>query len=142
MAKQTKIVETGPRRTKTTAAPVAPVSEREIMGAPDKFIPPAAPQISDDPKDGADPDPTPIRIGDFVVYRLGVKDVERIFAGRIATHARGATPCAGQEFPALVVKVNCDSSLNLRVMLDGEDDLWATQRIEAGATGCWMRREC
>lgn len=54
----------------------------------------------------------------------------------------GSTVYAGNTLPAVVVS-DADGYLNLRVLLDGTDDLWATMRTEGdpGQPGTWAYRE-
>jgi len=90
-----------------------------------------------------------------VVYTLSAQDAEEINKRRndwfdevtrirqvaretgeppefIGYQAHAGNPAnEGDEFPAVVVRVNAGGTVNLRVTLDGTDDLWATSRAEA-----------
>lgn len=84
-------------------------------------------------------------IGRTVHYRLTAEDAaqidrrrttqgdiaERIKAGAwpLGAQAHLGNPVAeGDLFPAVIVRVWSDTCVNLRVMLDGTDELWATSR--------------
>lgn len=72
------------------------------------------------------------RIGKTVLYTLSEQDVKEIIERRRlvgAAIARGNTPTAGQEYPAIILG-DWGGSANLRVFLDGYDEHWATSRPE------------
>lgn len=72
------------------------------------------------------------RIGSIVLYTLSEQDVKEIIERRRqvgAVIARGNTPTVGQEYPAIVL-ADWGGSANLRVLLDGYDEHWATSRPE------------
>lgn len=73
--------------------------------------------------------PTP-QLGWLVHYVLGRKAVQAITSRRAYSGARGTEPQTGQVCAAFVVGYHPTSTeeeplLNLRVLLDGEDDYWA-----------------
>lgn len=77
------------------------------------------------------------RAGQHVVYTLGEDDVARI------TRAREGAPFGthnsvevGQRFPAFIVR-DWGGCANLRVLLDGRDDHWATSVSEGQGPGKW-----
>lgn len=90
-------------------------------------------------------------IGRIVHYMLSSDDVEQIRAKRLEWATRYGhnldavtnQVSIGDIFPAIVVRVwepdSPDSAINLRVMLDGCDDFWATSRVRgrAGDPGRW-----
>ena len=94
------------------------------------------------------PSPTPGRI---VQYRVSADDADMINRRRedYATSAKsirtgfiahaGNRVAEGQIFPALIVRVWDDAAngVNLKVFLDGNDDLWATSRKEGDDVGTW-----
>lgn len=71
-------------------------------------------------------------IGRIVLYKLSVGDAMSIAAQREHTGASGNVAVAGDEYPAVVVRIFAPgepSTCNLRVLLDGTDDYWATSRV-------------
>lgn len=87
-------------------------------------------------------------VGRIVYYRLDNNDAEainrrrttgnsiaeRIAAGQWPIGAQahiGNSVSAGDVFPAIVVRVLPNDNLNLKVMLDGSDDYWATTRPQS-----------
>lgn len=93
-------------------------------------------------------------IGRIVLYVLSSQDVAKITSRRAANvqisdrvtdgwridaKPEHSTPVElGQIFPAMVVRVD-DEAVNLKVMLDGADDLWVTSRVESDTQfpGTW-----
>lgn len=77
------------------------------------------------------------RAGQHVVYTLAEHDVDKIVASRdgapLGTHN---TVEAGQRFPAFIVR-DWGGCANLRVLLDGRDDLWITSVSEGIGPGKW-----
>lgn len=96
-------------------------------------------------------------IGRTVIYTLSAQDAEEInrrrttgpdIAGRIkeekwplgAQAHIGNSVAEGNEFPAVVVRTWDGDVVNLRVILDGSDDYWATSRSrhdDDGEAGKW-----
>jgi hypothetical protein len=96
-----------------------------------------------------------------VLYRLHAGDAEQInrlrddFAAfnrshRHADHEPGSFPgrsghighfgnqvSEGDSYPAVVVRTFGGSTVNLKVLLDGNDDYWATSRAEGDEPGQW-----
>lgn len=101
-----------------------------------------------------------VRIGRTVLYSLTALDAQLINARRLSRSEQqdaviegriqpgtqvheGAAVAAGQQFPALVVRVFNDGRVNLKVQLDGNDDHWATCRQAADRKpepGQWITR--
>lgn len=85
-------------------------------------------------------------LGKTVLYTLTGDDVHAIeqLVPRLNTAASvNYNPVqAGQEYPALVVRVNGGGSANLKVQLDGGADAvyWATSRLEGDKLGQWRKR--
>lgn len=80
------------------------------------------------------------RAGQHVVYTLADFDVEAIEAARNEQHAprvHNNSAEAGQRFPAFIVR-DWGNVVNLRVLLDGHDDYWATSRYEGTDPGQWQ----
>ncbi|WP_049820083.1 hypothetical protein [Bradyrhizobium japonicum] len=78
-------------------------------------------------------------IGRIVLYRLCDNDVISIHKQRGRAFA-GNEPRAGAVLPAMIVAVwgsTPDACVNLKVMLDGEDTLWATSRNRGDGEGQW-----
>lgn len=74
-------------------------------------------------------DPT---VGRIVLYTLSEYDAREISARRekishlpIWNHV-----AEGQTYPAIVVRTFGGTTVNLKVFLDGDDNYWATSRIE------------
>ncbi|OKI47317.1 hypothetical protein [Micromonospora sp. CB01531] len=91
-------------------------------------------------------------IGRVVHYTLNEFDAESInrrrkdfadqttpgntgFQGHVGNAAE-----AGHTYPAVVVRTFGGSAANLKVLLDGNDDYWATSRTEGEPEqqGCWI----
>lgn len=49
----------------------------------------------------------------------------------------GNRAVAGDMYPAVVVRIFGGPAVNLKVLLDGTDDYWATSRTEGGGAGFW-----
>ena len=87
--------------------------------------------------------PTTPNIGDVVLYQVREIDVENIKTnrGRLEVFTGGeliGNPVtAGTQYPALVVAQKDRDDLNLRVLLDGKDDLWVAHAKEGDYPGCW-----
>lgn len=99
-----------------------------------------------------------ITIGRTVLYRLNEQDAAQInrrrtngssIAARIeegkwpegAQAHIGNVVQAGEAFPAVALRVwgsGDNPPVNLRVLLDGNDDLWATSRHEGPDNGQWF----
>ncbi len=73
-------------------------------------------------------------IGRIVIYVLTEQDAERVNALPRAS-CNGAS--AGDEYPAVVVRAWSATTVNLKVLLDGTPDLWATSRLEGATPGTW-----
>lgn len=69
-------------------------------------------------------------IGRIVHYTLSREDAARITDRRRQQQplAFGNPVSEGDAFPAVIVRLWDDDTVNLRVWLDGTDDLWATSR--------------
>jgi len=87
-----------------------------------------------------------VTLGRWVHYRLSEADVReiehrRVLARRHNKHSSrwplGNDVVEGQEYAALVVAVHDGGTVNLRAVLDGEDDWWVTSRSEGDDNGCW-----
>lgn len=79
-------------------------------------------------------------IGRIVIYKLSEGDAAEIGHHRSQDFgAAGNHVRAGEEYPAVVVRTfgSDMGTSNLKVMLDGNDDYWATSRIEGNDTGMW-----
>ncbi|WP_030747600.1 hypothetical protein [Streptomyces sp. NRRL F-5135] len=78
-------------------------------------------------------------IGRIVHYRLKTTDVERIASQRriYPELAAGNLVNEGDAVPALIVRVWHGTLCNLRLILDGPDDLWVTSRPEGDTPGRW-----
>lgn len=70
----------------------------------------------------------------MVIYRLDERDVAKINKRRTITGGDFNDVEAGDEYPAIVVR-GFDSCANLKVILDGDDDLWVCSRSEGVAYG-------
>jgi hypothetical protein len=90
--------------------------------------------------------------GRIVLYRLSELDAVQINRRREDFQASlpdnsghqahvGNHAAAGQEFPAMVVRIadfpGHDDICNLQVTLDGNDTFWACSRAEGTDNGCW-----
>ncbi|WP_282698294.1 hypothetical protein [Streptomyces sp. CC208A] len=95
--------------------------------------------------------PTPA-IGRIVHYRVSKEEADAVNRRRRDFHnSRGAADRTGfvshignrvepgDVFPAMIVRVWDESTVtvNLQVMLDGNDVLWATSRAEGAEPGTW-----
>jgi hypothetical protein len=81
--------------------------------------------------------PTPGRI---VLYRLTDDDARHITQQRAHNGVNGNFVREGDCYPAVVVKTfpgNPADVANLKVLLDGEDNLWATSRHHGADPGMW-----
>lgn len=77
-------------------------------------------------------------VGRIVHYTLTDADASLIEQRRNATTDIGNRAEEGQVFPAVVVRVfEPAASVNLKVLLDGTDDYWATSRSEGEGAGRW-----
>lgn len=76
-----------------------------------------------------------------VLYRLSQYDAAAITARRTAQGVTGNAVAAGKSYPALIVQRFSYTTANLRVLLDGPDDLWATSRTYGDLPGQWRDYE-
>lgn len=76
-------------------------------------------------------------IGRIVHYTLSAGDVAVIEESRTLRPVGGNGVAEGDIFPAVVVRVNGGASVNLKVLLDGYDEYWATSRTESTVPGTW-----
>lgn len=98
-------------------------------------------------------------IGRIVLYKIGSHDAAAINGRRNDAHAfrrtltgpiesgdrgrsghvehTGNSVTEGDEYPAVVVRTSGASTVNLHVLLDGNDTYWATSRMEGGEPGNW-----
>lgn len=100
-------------------------------------------------------------LGRIVLYRLHAQDAEQINRRRndfsattIATLGQvtwpggpgrsghighyGSTVSEGDVFAAVIVRTFESAPVNLKVLLDGNDDYWATSRLEGDEPGQWF----
>jgi hypothetical protein len=79
------------------------------------------------------------RAGEHVVYVLAEHDVQAIESSRKerTPKVHNNSVEAGQRFPAFIVR-DWGGCVNLRVLLDGHDDYWATSRSEGSELGQWQ----
>lgn len=56
-------------------------------------------------------------------------------SGHVEHH--GNAVGTGDVFPAVVVRTSPSTTVNLKVLLDGNDDYWATSRAEGHGFGHW-----
>lgn len=79
--------------------------------------------------------------GRIVEYTISGGDAAVIADQRNGTQAMGNPVQEGDTFPAIVVQVfNKDAEdppVNLKVFLDGQDDYWATSRLQGSNPGQW-----
>lgn len=76
--------------------------------------------------------------GQHVVYTLAEYDVAAINSAREGAPLGTHNPVAvGQRCPAFIVR-DWGQCANLRVLLDGRDDYWATSRSEGTDPGQWQ----
>lgn len=82
-------------------------------------------------------------IGRIVLYRVSSDDAAAISAQRERLGMRGNPIAEGEEVPAVIVRVFENEfgpgipGCNLKLMLDGEDDYWATSRREGVERNTW-----
>ncbi len=79
-------------------------------------------------------------LGDTVLYGISSADEDAVFKRwLIRGPGLGRNPKAGDVAPAVVVKVNADTTLNLRVLLDGAAEHWTPNvtTAAAGTQGSW-----
>lgn len=75
-------------------------------------------------------------IGQFVAYTLSQGDVDQIRANRgtSGNSLRGNAPAAGEVYPMLITRTwgppSERTAVNGQVVLDGNDTLWVTSRIQ------------
>lgn len=68
-----------------------------------------------------------MKVGDIVLYTLSEADLEQLEP--LAEWASYTDqPCAGDQLPAIVMRVWSDRSANLTLFLDGPDTCWLTHR--------------
>lgn len=72
-------------------------------------------------------------IGRIVVYKLTTHDLDAIRAQGSNNPNNGAL-----EAPAVVVRVFGENCVNLRVLVDGKESLWATSRLQGDGEGQWQ----
>lgn len=72
--------------------------------------------------------------GRIVTYVLTEQDAARV---NTLDQNRNNGAQLGSEFPAIVVRVWSSTTVNLKVFLDGADDLWVTSRLEGERPGTW-----
>lgn len=70
--------------------------------------------------------------GKFVTYTLGQTDADAINNRSQSNHAS-----AGDEYPALIVRVWSDDCANLQLFYDGEGTLWLTSRVRGDGFSHW-----
>jgi len=74
-------------------------------------------------------------LGDTVLYGISTADEQAVnLRGLIKGEALGRSPKVGDVQPALVVKVNADTTLDLHLFLDASATHW-TRGVVQGATG-------
>lgn len=80
-------------------------------------------------------------IGQIVLYRLSEYDAKNIDVRQPQADEAGGylrNPVAeGQVLPAVVVATFGGAAANLKVLLDGAGDYWATSRTEGDQPGQW-----
>jgi hypothetical protein len=77
-----------------------------------------------------------LSVGLIVHYRLSDEDLRKLSARSLIA---GNQPHVGDVYPAVILRVNGELSVNLRVLLDGPDDVWLTSRNYSVETnGCWF----
>lgn len=76
-------------------------------------------------------------LGRIVHYTLGPADVNAINGSPATGLARGNSVRAGQVLPAVVVAAFGGSTVNLKVLLDGYENYWATSRVEGVGEYKW-----
>jgi hypothetical protein len=75
--------------------------------------------------------------GRIVLYKLTDTDAQVIRSRRAESGVPANEARAGDVYPAVVVRVWGGMCVNLRVLLDGLDDFWATSRVDGDAEGQW-----
>jgi hypothetical protein len=76
-------------------------------------------------------------MGRIVMYRLTDDDARRIQQQRSHDSTAANLARSGSTYPAIVVAAFGDEALNLKVLLDGPDNYWATSRHEGDEPGTW-----
>jgi hypothetical protein len=76
-------------------------------------------------------------IGRIVHYQLSQDDAIMVTNRRLRTGVDGNHVAVGQTYPAVIVQTFGGTTVNLRVMLDGDDLLWVTSRVEGTEAGTW-----
>lgn len=74
-------------------------------------------------------------LGDIVIYRLNQYDRNQLYRAGASVANNG-----GDESPAIVTRVFSDTCVNLRVIVDGVEPLWATSRSPGDEPGQWRPR--
>lgn len=81
------------------------------------------------------------RRGDFAAFNRANRDAaseQGEFPGRSGHVGHYGNPASeGQAYPAVVTAAWGGPSANLKVLLDGNDDYWATSRSEGDGPGYW-----
>lgn len=80
-------------------------------------------------------------IGRIVHYRLSEHDVAQINQSRADGVGRGNSVAAGDVFPLMITRAwgNTEgSAVNGQVLLDGNDSLWVTSRVEGDGPFQWF----
>lgn len=76
-------------------------------------------------------------LGRIVLYTISDEDAAGIADHRVRKNLGGAPIAEGDVFPAIIVRVWPDETVNLRVLLDGHDFFWAIARTETVGAGAW-----
>jgi hypothetical protein len=71
-----------------------------------------------------------LKVGMIVNYQTTEQDQNKMSEHRSVCNVRA-------ELPAVVVAVNGKDSVNLKVLLDGQGDIWATSSPQGDTPGCW-----
>lgn len=79
-----------------------------------------------------------VAVGSQVLYKLSEHDARHVRERRRYTGTPGNHPAEGQVYPAWVVASWGGTTVNLRVLLDGDDTYWATSRQHGGDAGQWL----
>lgn len=74
-------------------------------------------------------------LGETVLYTLTDQDAAAVNAEKRNNRAH-----AGELYPAIVVRVWGEGLVNLRVLIDGPGELWATSKHDGTEPGQWQRR--
>lgn len=72
-------------------------------------------------------------IGRIVIYKLTAHDKAALAALGSDNPNNGA-----DEAPAVVVRVWSDNCVNLKVLVDGRETLWATSALQGDQAGQWQ----